>query len=82
MTGIGVNGHREVDLATVIGCFLDSLAFSVVDRARPGRVFGDRRAGLPTGKLIWLVWTVVGQAFVDLVAVWLQQLIGPGLGSS
>jgi uncharacterized membrane protein YhfC len=34
------------------------------------------------GKLIWLLWAVVGHAFVDLVAVGLQQLLGPGLGSS
>jgi uncharacterized membrane protein YhfC len=34
------------------------------------------------GKLIWLLWAVLGHAFVDLVAVGLQQLLGPGLGSS
>jgi uncharacterized membrane protein YhfC len=34
------------------------------------------------GKLIWLLWAVLGHAFVDLVAVGLQQLLGPGFGSS
>ncbi len=34
------------------------------------------------GKLTWLLWAVLGHAFVDLVAVALQQLLGPGLGSS
>ena len=34
------------------------------------------------GKLIWLLWAVLGHAFVDLVAIGLQQLLGPGLGSS
>ncbi len=34
------------------------------------------------GKLIWLLWAVLGHAFVDLVAVGLQQVFGPGLGSS
>ena len=34
------------------------------------------------GKLIWLLWAVLGHAFVDLVAVGLQQLLGAGLGSS
>jgi uncharacterized membrane protein YhfC len=34
------------------------------------------------GKLIWLLWAVLGHAFVDLVAVGLQQLLGTGTGSS
>ena len=34
------------------------------------------------GKMIWLLWAVLGHAFVDLVAVGLQQLLGPGIGSS
>ena len=34
------------------------------------------------GKLIWLLWAVLGHAFVDLVAVGLQQVLGPGIGSS
>jgi uncharacterized membrane protein YhfC len=34
------------------------------------------------GKLIWLLWAVLGHAFVDLVAVGLQQLLGPGLATS
>jgi uncharacterized membrane protein YhfC len=34
------------------------------------------------GKLIWLVWAILGHAFVDLVAVGLQQLLGPGTGAS
>ena len=35
-----------------------------------------------TGKLIWLLWAVLGHAFVDLVAVGLQQVLGPGFGTS
>jgi uncharacterized membrane protein YhfC len=34
------------------------------------------------GKLIWLLWAILGHAFVDLVAVGLQQVLGPGLSSS
>jgi uncharacterized membrane protein YhfC len=34
------------------------------------------------GKLIWLLWAVLGHALVDLVVVGLQQLLGPGLDSS
>jgi len=34
------------------------------------------------GKMIWLLWAVLGHAFVDLVAVGLQQVLSPGLGSS
>jgi uncharacterized membrane protein YhfC len=35
-----------------------------------------------TGKLIWLLWAVLGHALVDLVAVGLQQVLGAGVGSS
>jgi len=35
-----------------------------------------------TGKLIWLLWAVLGHAFVDLVAVGLQQVLGPGFGTT
>jgi uncharacterized membrane protein YhfC len=34
------------------------------------------------GKLVWLLWAILGHAFVDLVAVGLQQILGPGLTSS
>src|ERR1041385_7500796 len=34
------------------------------------------------GKLAWLLWAILGHAFVDLVAVGLQQILGPGLTSS
>jgi uncharacterized membrane protein YhfC len=34
------------------------------------------------GRLIWLLWAILGHAFVDLVAVGLQQVLGPGFGSS
>ena len=34
------------------------------------------------GKPIWLLWAILGHAFVDLVAVALQQVLGPGLRSS
>jgi uncharacterized membrane protein YhfC len=34
------------------------------------------------GNMIWLLWAVLGHAFVDLVAVGLQQVLGPGLASS
>lgn len=34
------------------------------------------------GKRIWLLWAVLGHAFVDMTAVGLQQLLGPGLTSS
>ena len=33
------------------------------------------------GKMIWLLWAVLGHAFVDLVAVGLQQLLGTGVGA-
>ena len=33
------------------------------------------------GRMIWLLWAVLGHAFVDLVAVGLQQLLGTGLGA-
>jgi uncharacterized membrane protein YhfC len=35
-----------------------------------------------TGKLIWLLWAVLGHALVDLVAVALQQMLGTGVVSS
>jgi uncharacterized membrane protein YhfC len=35
-----------------------------------------------TGKLIWLLWAVVGHALVDLVAVGLRQMLGAGVVSS
>jgi len=35
-----------------------------------------------TGKLIWLLWAVLGHALVDLVAVGLQQLLGAGVATS
>ncbi len=35
-----------------------------------------------TGKLVWLLWAVVGHALVDLVAVGLQQVLGAGVVSS
>ena len=34
------------------------------------------------GKSIWLLWAILGHAFVDLVAVGLQQVLGPSLGWS
>jgi len=34
------------------------------------------------GKLVWLLWAILGHAFVDLVAVGLQQILGPDLTSS
>ena len=34
------------------------------------------------GRLIWLLWAVLGHALVDLTAVSLQQLLGSGLTSS
>jgi len=34
------------------------------------------------GKLVWLLWAILGHALVDLVAVGLQQILGPGLTSS
>jgi uncharacterized membrane protein YhfC len=34
------------------------------------------------GKLAWLLWAILGHAFVDLVAVGLQQILGPGLTGS
>jgi uncharacterized membrane protein YhfC len=34
------------------------------------------------GKLVWLLWAVLGHACVDLVAVGLQQILGQGLTSS
>jgi uncharacterized membrane protein YhfC len=35
-----------------------------------------------TGKLIWLLWAVLGHAVVDLIAVGLQQILGAGTVSS
>lgn len=35
-----------------------------------------------TGKLIWLLWAIMGHALVDLVAVGLQQMLGAGAASS
>lgn len=35
-----------------------------------------------TGKLIWLLWAVLGHALVDLIAVGLQQMLGAGIVSS
>ena len=34
------------------------------------------------GKLVWLLWAILGHAFVDLVAVGLQQILGQGVTSS
>jgi len=34
------------------------------------------------GKLAWLLWAILGHAFVDLVTVGLQQMLGPGLTTS
>jgi len=34
------------------------------------------------GNLVWLLWAVLGHAFVDLVTVGLQQMLGSGLTSS
>ena len=34
------------------------------------------------GKLVWLLWAILGHACVDLVAVGLQQTLGQGLTSS
>jgi uncharacterized membrane protein YhfC len=34
------------------------------------------------GKLVWLLWAILGHALVDLVAVGMQQILGQGLTSS
>jgi uncharacterized membrane protein YhfC len=34
------------------------------------------------GQLVWLVWAILGHAFVDLAAVGLQQILGQGLTTS